>query len=98
MTLTDLWDKRNHGAQLKADFLPFVFQFSFFHDQICAAEGLPEKYGYADCCAKAGSERHDCLISHKNATPGFIPPLQEPDAEEEDCERFQANADETIQR
>uniref|UniRef100_A0A8C6YYF6 Alpha-fetoprotein-like n=1 Tax=Nothoprocta perdicaria TaxID=30464 RepID=A0A8C6YYF6_NOTPE len=51
---------------------------SIFLDTICQDENLPR---FTDCCAKKGSERNDCFLSHKNSTRGFISPFERPDAE-----------------
>ncbi|NXG35259.1 FETA protein, partial [Dromaius novaehollandiae] len=49
-----------------------------FLDMLCQEEDLPR---FTDCCAKKGSERNDCFLSHKNSTRGFISPFERPNAE-----------------
>nr|XP_023964221.1 alpha-fetoprotein [Chrysemys picta bellii] len=61
---------------------------AIFLDEICHEQGLPEKYGLAACCAKTDPERNECFLSHKNSTPGFIPPFEKPDAEQ-GCKQYQ---------
>ncbi|XP_067413098.1 alpha-fetoprotein-like [Emydura macquarii macquarii] len=63
--------------------------------EVCHEQGLPEKYGLADCCAKADAERNECFLSHKNSTPGFIPPFKKPDPEE-GCKQYQEHRDELL--
>ncbi|CAM5139079.1 unnamed protein product [Natator depressus] len=63
---------------------------AIFLDEICHEQGLPEKYGLAACCAKADPERNECFLSHKNSTPGFIPPFEKPDPEDA-CKQYHEN-------
>uniref|UniRef100_A0A8C8RWE5 Albumin n=1 Tax=Pelusios castaneus TaxID=367368 RepID=A0A8C8RWE5_9SAUR len=66
-----------------------------FLAEVCHEEGLPEKYGLTACCAKADAERNECFLSHKNSTPGFIPPFKRPDPEE-GCKLYQDNRGELL--
>uniref|UniRef100_A0A8C3SVR9 Albumin n=1 Tax=Chelydra serpentina TaxID=8475 RepID=A0A8C3SVR9_CHESE len=63
---------------------------AIFLDEICHEQGLPEKYGLAACCAKTDPERNECFLSHKNYTPGFIPPFKKP-SPEEGCKQYHEN-------
>ncbi|KAH0626644.1 hypothetical protein JD844_001734 [Phrynosoma platyrhinos] len=58
------------------------------YDKVCNEQGLGDKYGFTECCGKVSEERKECFLSHKNATPGFLPPFQEPTSEEL-CKAFQ---------
>uniref|UniRef100_A0A670JIT4 Albumin domain-containing protein n=1 Tax=Podarcis muralis TaxID=64176 RepID=A0A670JIT4_PODMU len=68
-----------------------------FLDEFCHEQEIIAKYGFADCCAKVDPERKDCILAHKNGTPGFIPPFQKPSAEE-GCKAFEADPDQTMGR
>lgn len=61
---------------------------TILYDQCCHEEGLPEKYGFTDCCAKVDPERNECFLSHKNARKDLLPPFQESSVEEQ-CKAFQ---------
>lgn len=73
----------------------FFPQLYIILSEVCHEQGLPEKYGLADCCAKADAERNECFLSHKNSTPGFIPPFKKPDPEE-GCKQYQEHRDELL--
>ncbi|XP_053121134.1 albumin-like [Hemicordylus capensis] len=70
---------------------------TLFLDELCHEEGFAAKYGFTDCCAKADPERNECIISHKNETPGFIPPYQRPEPEEV-CKAFEDDGDQVLAR
>ncbi|XP_042329593.1 uncharacterized protein LOC121933676 [Sceloporus undulatus] len=61
------------------------------YDKLCNEQGLGDKYGFTECCGKVSEERKECFLSHKNATPGFLPPFQEPTSEEL-CKVFQEDS------
>ncbi|KAJ6651482.1 hypothetical protein lerEdw1_020921 [Lerista edwardsae] len=52
-----------------------------FRDEICHEQELVTKLHLTDCCAKVDPERNECILSHKNDAPGFIPPYQKPSIE-----------------
>ncbi|XP_067326633.1 uncharacterized protein [Anolis sagrei] len=66
-----------------------------FEDEICHEQGFADKHGFSDCCTKADAERTECFLAHKNATPGFIPPYQKPNADEA-CAKFAENKNEVL--
>ncbi|XP_053118662.1 albumin-like [Hemicordylus capensis] len=66
-----------------------------FLDEICHEEGFAAKYGFTDCCAKAGEERNACIQGHKNDTPEFIAPFIKPEPEEA-CKNFQEHRNATL--
>ncbi|XP_044300690.1 albumin-like isoform X2 [Varanus komodoensis] len=63
---------------------------TIFLDNLCHEQGVTERHKVTECCAKADPERNECIISHKNATPGFIPPFDPPSLE--DCKDYHSNA------
>ncbi|XP_062994077.1 alpha-fetoprotein-like [Elgaria multicarinata webbii] len=69
---------------------------TLFLEEICHEQGLAEKYGFTECCGKAGEERKDCFLSHKNASRGFIPPFQQPSVEE-GCTAYHDNKDHVLE-
>ncbi|XP_034990101.1 alpha-fetoprotein-like [Zootoca vivipara] len=68
-----------------------------FVDEFCHEQEIIEKYGFSDCCAKADPDRQACILAHKNATQGFIPPFQKPSSEE-GCKAFEADPRQTLGR
>lgn len=66
-----------------------------FLDEICHEQELVTKLELTDCCAKVDPERNECILSHKDETPGFIPPYQKPTVEE-GCKAFEDNKEEVL--
>lgn len=64
-------------------------------DEICHEEGIASKHGFTHCCAQTDPERHECFLTHKNGSKGFIEPYQKPDPEEA-CKQFHANKQEVL--
>ncbi|XP_006142975.1 alpha-fetoprotein [Tupaia chinensis] len=54
----------------------FENQLPAFLEEICHEKEISEKYGFSDCCSRSEKERHDCMLSHKKATPASIRPHQ----------------------
>lgn len=72
-----------------------VFSFSVVQNEvllenICAMEGLPQKYNFSHCCRKGDFERRLCFFHNKKADIGFLPPLPTLDPEEK-CQTYKNN-------
>ncbi|XP_005666795.1 afamin isoform X2 [Sus scrofa] len=59
-------------------------------ENICAMEGLPQKYNFSHCCHKVDFERRLCFLHNKKAEVGFLPPLPTLDPEEK-CQTYKTN-------
>ncbi|XP_060273182.1 afamin isoform X7 [Ovis aries] len=59
-------------------------------ENICAMEGLPQKYNFSHCCRKVDFERRLCFFHNKKADIGFLPPLPTLDPEEK-CQTYKNN-------
>ncbi|KAL8165933.1 UNVERIFIED_CONTAM: hypothetical protein K2H54_056871 [Gekko kuhli] len=59
-------------------------------EELCHKPSVAEHYGFSECCGKVDHERNECLLSHRNATPGSFPPYEPPEAEAA-CKAFQDN-------
>ncbi|KAB0354208.1 hypothetical protein FD755_022746 [Muntiacus reevesi] len=59
-------------------------------ENICAMEGLPQKYNFSHCCRKGDFERRLCFFHNKKADIGFLPPLPTLDPEEK-CQTYKNN-------
>uniref|UniRef100_A0A6J0V7Y0 Alpha-fetoprotein-like n=1 Tax=Pogona vitticeps TaxID=103695 RepID=A0A6J0V7Y0_9SAUR len=64
-------------------------------DEICHEEAIAAKHGFGACCAQTDPERHECFLTHKNASKGFVPPYQKPEPEEA-CKQFHDNKKEVL--
>ncbi|XP_060103852.1 albumin-like [Heteronotia binoei] len=59
-------------------------------EELCHEQSVAEHYGYSECCSKVDHEIHECLLSHRNATPDSFPPYERPEPEAA-CKAFQEN-------
>ncbi|XP_068831390.1 afamin isoform X3 [Capricornis sumatraensis] len=59
-------------------------------ENICAMEGLAQKYNFSHCCRKVDFERRLCFFHNKKADIGFLPPLPTLDPEEK-CQTYKNN-------
>uniref|UniRef100_A0A4W2IKM1 Afamin n=1 Tax=Bos indicus x Bos taurus TaxID=30522 RepID=A0A4W2IKM1_BOBOX len=59
-------------------------------ENICAMEGLPQKYNFSHCCHKVDFERRLCFFHNKKADIGLLPPLPTLDPEEK-CQTYKNN-------
>ncbi|XP_066485425.1 alpha-fetoprotein-like [Tiliqua scincoides] len=68
-----------------------------FRNEICHDPEIVAKLEFTDCCAKTDPERNECILSHKNDTPGFIPPIEKPSVEV-GCKAFEDNKAEVLSK